>query len=137
MVDIELKAVLLGIVFGAAGYWIATFWMQPILRYREVRSKVLSDLIFYAQVTNADGLNERMRELYENRVEANRRSSADLTACLAELPRWYRAWLRVRGCDIEAAAQHLIGFANTTEYEAAAKRVERIKKSLCIKTTVI
>lgn len=135
--EIELKAVLLGVVFGAAGYWIATFWMQPILRYRDVRSKVLSDLVYYAQVTDAEGLNERMKDLYESRVEANRRSSADLTACMAELPRWYRVWLRARGCDIEAAAQNLIGLSNTTEHEAADKRVERIKKSLCIKTTVV
>jgi hypothetical protein len=136
-VDIKLISVLLGVVFGAAGYWITTFWMQPILRYREIRSKVLSDLVFYSQVTNAKGLSERMKKLYENRVEANRRSSADLTACLVDLPRWYRVWLRVRGCDIDAAVQNLIEFSNTTEYEAAAKRIERIKKSLCIKTTVV
>lgn len=47
---------LLGVVTGAAGYWITTFWMKPILQYRELRTKVFADFIFYAQVVNADGL---------------------------------------------------------------------------------
>jgi len=135
--DDKLISVFVGIVAGAVGYWVTTFWMKPILRYRELRSKVLGDLIYFAQVINADGLNERMQKLYEERIEANRRSSAELTACLLELPRWYMGLLRCRGCNPEAAAQDLIGFSNTTEYEAAAKRVERIKKALCIQTTVV
>ncbi len=135
--DDKLISVFVGIVAGACGYWFTTFWMKPILRYRELRSKVLSDLIYFAQVINADGLNERMQKLYEERIDANRRSSAELTACLLELPRWYMALLRCRGCNPEAAAQDLIGFSNTTEYDAAAKRVERIKKALCIRTTAV
>ncbi len=62
-VDTELVSALVGVVFGAVGYWIATFWMQPIVRYRELRSKVLSELVFFSQVTNAEGLNGRMQEL--------------------------------------------------------------------------
>lgn len=135
--DDKLISVFVGIVAGTVGYWVTTFWMKPILRYRELRSKVLSDLIYFAQVVNADGLKERMQKLYEDRVEANRRSSADLTACLLELPRWYMALLRCRGCDPAAAAQDLIGFANTTDYDAAARRVERIKAALGIQTTLV
>ena len=55
--DDKLISVFVGIVAGAVGYWVTTFWMKPILRYRELRSKVLSDLIYFAQVINADGLN--------------------------------------------------------------------------------
>ncbi|MHB1093451.1 hypothetical protein [Thiobacillus sp.] len=135
--DDKLISVFIGIVAGAAGYWITTFWMKPILRYRELRRKVLSDLIYFAQVINADGLNERMQKLYAERIESNRRSSAELIACLLELPHWYRALLQYRGCNPEAAAQDLIGFSNTTDYDAAAKRVERIKTSLGIETTLV
>ncbi|HQA35415.1 MAG TPA: hypothetical protein PLD41_16455, partial [Casimicrobium huifangae] len=135
--DDKLISVFVGIVAGAVGYWVTTFWMKPILRYRELRSKVLSDLIYFAQVINADGLNERMQKLYEERIEANRRSSAELTACLLELPRWYKALLRCRGYNPEAAAQDLIGFSNTTDYDAAAKRVGRIKAALGIQTTLV
>ena len=37
----------------------------------------------------------------------------------------------------ERAATDLIGFSNTTEYEAADKRVERIKVALGIKAEVV
>ena len=125
--DEPLLAVLIGVITGTVGYWFTTFWMKPILQYRELRSKVLIDLIFYAQVINADGLNERMKKLYEDRIVANRRLSAELTACLLELPFWYRWWLGLRGHMPERAATGLIGFSNTTDYEAASRRVEGIK----------
>ena len=125
--DDKLLAVLMGVVSGAVGYWFTTFWMKPVLQYRELRSKVLVDLIFYAQVINADGLNDRMKEHYEQRVVSNRRLSAELTACILELPFWYKLWLRFRGHQPERAASDLIGFSNTTEYEAASNRVGRIK----------
>jgi len=135
--DEKLFAVLIGVVTGTVGYWFTTFWMKPILQYRELRSKVLIDLIFYAQVINADGLNERMKNLYEERVVSNRRLSAELTACFLDLPFWYKWWLRSRGHMPERAAIDLIGFSNTTEYEAAAKRVERIKAALGIKAEMV
>lgn len=84
--DEKLLAVLLGSIAGAMGYWITTFWMKPILLYRDLRMKVFADFIFYAQVVNADGLSERMKTLYEERITSNRRHSADLAACLIELP---------------------------------------------------
>jgi len=69
--DEKLLAVLLGIVAGAMGYWIATFWIKPILQHRELRMKVFADFIFYGQVVNADGLNDRMKTLYEERITSN------------------------------------------------------------------
>jgi hypothetical protein len=135
--DDKLFAVLIGVVTGTVGYWFTTFWMKPILQYRELKSKVLIDLIFYAQVINADGLNERMKELYEERIVSNRRLSAELTACFLELPFWYKWWLQSKGHMPERAATDLIGFSNTTDYEAAAKRVERIKIALGIKVEVV
>ena len=128
--DEKLLAVLLGIFAGAIGYWITTFWMRPILQYRELRMKVFADFIFYAQVVNAEGLNDRMKELYEARITANRRHSADLAACLMELPSWYKWWLHRKGQAPEKAADHLIGYSNTTEYEAAAKVMRAIKRAL-------
>lgn len=135
--NIELVIALFGVAFGAVGFWVTTFWMQPILRYHAVRNKILSDLVFFAQVTNTQGLNGQMQVLYEKRVVSNRRSSADLTVCLLELPFWYQLWLGIKGCDPEEAAKNLIGLSNTNEFEAAANRIERIKAGLCIKTTVV
>jgi len=131
--DEKLLAVLLGIIAGTMGYWITTFWMKPILQYRDLRIKVFADFIFYAQVVNADGLNDQMKALYEERITSNRRHSADLAACLTELPSWYRWWLHKKGQAPEKATSHLIRYSNTTEYEAAAKVMEAIKKALGFK----
>lgn len=128
--DEKLLAVLIGVAAGAAGYWISTFWMKPILQFRELRLKVFADFIYYAQVVNAQGLNERMQNLYEDRVLANRRSSADLAACIVDLPSWYKWWLRRRGFSTERAAGHLIGYSNTTDYDNAAEAMRAIKQSL-------
>lgn len=132
--DEKLLAVLIGVAAGAAGYWISTFWMKPILQFRELRVKVFADSIYYAQVVNAQGLNERMQRLYEDRVLANRRSSADLAACIVDLPSWYKWWLRRRGFAPERAAGYLIGYSNTTDYDHAAKAMRAIKKSLGYQT---
>ena len=132
MID-KLLAVLVSIIFGAMGYWITTFWMKPILLYRELRMKVFADFIFYAQVVNADGLNDQMKSLYEERITANRRHSADLAACLIELPSWYRWWLHRKGQAPERAAKYLIGYSNTTEYEAAENARRTIKNALGFK----
>lgn len=131
--DEKLLAVLLGIIAGAMGYWFTTFWMKPILQYRNLRMKVFADFIFYAQVVNAEGLNDRMKALYEERITSNRRHSADLAACLTELPSWYRWWLHKKGQTPERAASHLIGYSNTTEYEAAANKMSAIKTALGFK----
>lgn len=128
--DGKLLSVLVGVASGAAGYWISTFWMKPILQYKELRGRVFADSIFYAQVVNVQGLNERMQKLYEERVFANRRSSADLAACIIDLPAWYKWWLRRRGHALKRAASHLIGYSNTSDYEQAAKVMRAIKKSL-------
>ena len=70
--DDKLLAVLIGVITGAAGYWFTTFWMKPILQYRELRSKVLIDLVFYAQVINADGLSRNTSQVTE-RVDGFKR----------------------------------------------------------------
>lgn len=128
--DEKLLAVLIGTLAGAAGYWINTFWMKPILQYREVRMKVFADFIYYAQVVNAEGLSDRMKQLYDERVFSNRRNSAELAACLAELPLWYKWWLHLRNRSPETAVANLIGYSNTTDWDNADKRQKAIKRAL-------
>jgi hypothetical protein len=83
------------------------------------------------------GLNERMQELYEDRAIANRQRSAELTTCTLELPFWYKWWLWSRGHMPDRAATDLIGFLNTTDYEAASRRNDRIKVALGINVEVV
>jgi len=131
--DPNLLAALIGIVAGAIGYWITTFWVQPILRYRNIKNQILMEFIYYAQVINPDGLNDEMEKLYRERILANRRSSAQLTAAIQELPQWYKKlYLKIfeKNTQPEEAAKHLIGYSNTKEYEMAFKLQTAIRKKL-------
>ena len=128
--DEKLISTFLGVSAGAVGYWISTFWMRPILQYWELRMKVFADFIFYAQVVNADRLNERMKQLYEERITSNRRNSADLAACLLELPAWFVWLIRRKGQTPDRAVANLIGYSNTTNCDDARKQMSAVKKAL-------
>ena len=128
--DTGIVAAVIGIVAGAFGYWFSTFSVQPILRYRDIRNRVLSDFIYYAQVVNADGLNEEMQELYRRRVLANREKSAALSAAVLDLPGWYRWYLMRKGQAPAEAAKHLIGYSNTTDFEQSHKLQALIRRQL-------
>ena len=128
--NINLITALIGILAGAVGYWFATFSVQPILRFREIRARVHSEFIFYAQVINADNLNDEMKELHRERIRSNRKSSAELSAAYIELPGWYRRYLRWRGRRPEEAVKHLIGYSNTYDYDDAHSLEDKIKKAL-------
>jgi hypothetical protein len=130
MLDIKLLTALIGIATGAFGYWFTTFSIQPILRYRNLRNKVLMDFIYYAQVINADVLNDEMKKLYRERILTNRKTSAELTAAILDLPCWYLSYLEFKGQKPAEAAQHLIGFSNTSEYDQAHKVQSLIRKQL-------
>ena len=128
--DIKLQAVLIGIVSGSVGYWFSTFSVQPVLRYRNIRNQVLIDFVYFAQVVNAEGLNDEMQKLYRKRILANRKSSAELNAAIVELPFWYRAFLKIKKLNPIQAARHLIGYSNTTDYEQSHKLENSIRKNL-------
>lgn len=130
IMDEKIYSILIGAAAGVIGYWFTTFWMHPILEYHQLRKRVLADMIFYGQVINPDDLNDRLQKMWEDRVVSNRKCSAELTACLMELPCWYICWLGYKGHRPELAAENLIGYSNTREYEAAAKREDRIKEYL-------
>ena len=128
--DINLITALIGIFAGAVGYWFATFSVQPILRFHEIRTRIHSEFIFYAQVINADKLNEEMQALQKERIRSNRKSSADLSAAYIELPCWYRRYLDYRGLRPEEAVRHLIGYSNTFEYDESHDLEDKIKRAL-------
>jgi hypothetical protein len=37
----EFSIALIGIAAGAIGFLLATFWFQPILRYRDLKAQIL------------------------------------------------------------------------------------------------
>lgn len=128
--DTGILAAIIGIIAGAFGYWFTTFSVQPILRYRDLRNKILSDFIYYAQVINADRLNDEMKALQRERELANREASAALSAAVLDLPSWYLWLLKRKGLAPAEAAKHLIGYSNTTDFEQSHKVQAAIRKKL-------
>ena len=128
--DVNLWAALIGIMAGVTGYWFTTFSVQPILRFRDLKNKTLMEFIYYAQVVNADRLNEEMKNLYRERCLANRKTSALLSAAVLDLPWWYLFYLKRGKLDPGEAAKHLIGYSNTTDYGEADKKEWAIRQKL-------
>ena len=114
----------------AVGYWV----IKPISRYHGIRSRIIEDCIFYAQIIDPAGLDDRSLKLYERRVESNRRNAAALSACLLKLPGWYLSSLHRRGHTPEGVSSDLIGLSYTTDEEVARMRMNRIKHCLGLKT---
>ena len=92
--------------------------------------KILRDFIYYAQVINADGLNDEMQQLHRERILANRKTSAELTAAILDLPSWYLSCLKSKGQSPAEAAKHLIGYSNTTDCVQAHKVESLIRRQL-------
>ena len=88
------------------------------------------DFIYYAQVTNVEGLNDEMKKVCCERRLSNRKSSAELTAAVLDLPFWYLSYLKCKGQNPAEAAKHLIGFSNTFEYEQSHKVESLIRRQL-------
>ncbi len=128
--DPKLWAVLIGVLVGALGYFFTTFYMKPILRFHEIRNQILMDFIYFAQVINAESLNEKMQALYEERILANRKASARLSASVLRLPSMYLFYLKYKGIEPQKAATHLIGFSNTNDYVTSNKKETAIRKAL-------
>lgn len=133
----EFLIFLLGLVAGSTGYLLVTFICQPILRYRELRYSVISDLVFYRNTVNAYGLDNDMKTRLNERIAANRRHAADLAAIYYQLPRVFRVFLLWRGVDLIKANSELLGLSNTFDVDQATKRIERIQKHLKIEPPVV
>jgi len=117
---------------GAVGFLFTNFWFQPILRYRQIKSQIISDIVFYANAINPENLNDEMKQRVIDRMVSNRKHSADLTACFYNLPSFYRFYLRKRGEKPDFASREFMGLSNTTEYESANRRIDKIQELLKI-----
>ena len=128
---------LFSVCCGAIGFLVAQFWFQPILRYREIKGQIISDLVFYANAINAERLNEEMKQRTLDRMVTHRRHSADLTACFYKFPKFYRFYLMKKGERPDFASGELIGLSNTSEYDAAHIRIDKIQELLRINPKVV
>lgn len=119
-------------VFGALGYIVLRFWIKPILGYRKLKRRILSDLGELDPTDSAEGAagSERKKKW----KTAIRKHGAELTDHYAyDLPRWYRMVLQQRGENPIEATKHLLKLPNTPRGEDAKRHVEKVKECLGIK----
>lgn len=128
--------ILLGIIAGGISYLVVNFWMNPLLRYLDIKHQVTSDLVFYANVIDTDGLNDEMQERRKNRREKNRKHAAEIRACYYRLPNWYRWYLKITGEDPVSASKNLIGLSNSSKEENGEKHITRLRRALKIPESI-
>jgi len=126
----ESALLIFSLCAGVLGYLIVTFWMNPILRYLQIRHEVTSDLIFYANVMHESLLGDELKERANKRRVSNRKNASEIAACYYRLPRWYKkVFLKRRNEDPLQASRNLIGLSNSSN-ETYDKHVTALKKAL-------
>lgn len=128
----EITLLIFSLIAGGSGYLIVTFWMNPILRYLQIRHEVTSDLIFYANVMDESSplLGDELKQRAKERRVLNRKHASEIAACYYRLPWWYKKYfLKRRNEDPLQASKHLIGFSNSSD----DKHVPALKKVLNLK----
>ncbi|MFH2218352.1 MAG: hypothetical protein ABII68_01670 [Pseudomonadota bacterium] len=127
----EIVLLIFSLLAGASGYLIATFWMNPILRYLNIRHEVTSDLIFYANVMHESNiLGDELKKRADERRVSNRKHASEIAACYLRLPWWYRKlFLEKRKEDPLAASISLRGLSNSSN-DTYEKHVNALKKAL-------
>ena len=125
---------IISFAFGVFGYIITQFWLRPILRYRELKRRVASDLAGYVIAETVEGADKKTDRRTKDRPAAIRRHSDELSSSYSyDLPPWYRLVLQRRGESPVEASKHLMKLSNTRNSEHAERQVEKIKAVLKIK----
>jgi len=133
---VEMLALFLGILGGGASYLVINFWMNPLLRYLDIKHQVTSDLVFYANVIDARGLNEEMQNKRRERQDQNRKHAAEIRASYYRLPWWYRRYLKYVGEDPICASTRLIGLSNSSDTVPGENFIPSLRKCLRIPDSI-
>lgn len=133
----DMLALFLGIMAGGVSYLVANFWMNPLLRYLDIKHQVTSDLVFYANVIDASNLNEEMQQRRVERQDQNRKHAAEIRTSYYRLPWWYRFYLRTLTTeDPVCASRMLIGLSNSGEVVDGEKFIPKLRKCLRISDSI-
>lgn len=143
-----LLQIALGGLCGFVGYIATNFCFKPILLYHEIRHRVTSDMVFYANIMASEscsvlppaditevalqkpmGMEDCLRD---QRINLNRKNAAELRAVYYRLPLWYRKWLKLFGEEPLEASISLIGLSKCNQAEEFSSFLTRLKKSLRI-----
>lgn len=124
---------LISFVSGALGYIILKFWIRPILGYRKLRRRILSDLRDFdpAESSKDAAVGSGRKKEWETAI---RTLGAELTDHYNyDLPRWYRMVLQQRGENPVEASKHLLKLPSTPRGEDAKRQLEKVRACLGVK----
>lgn len=133
----DFLVLLLSISAGTIGYLMAIFWFQPILKYREIKGQIISDLLFYDNAISSKGVNNDMIKRVLDRSISNRERAADLTTSYNIFPRLYKKCLLFRKEYPDRASFELIGLSNTEDFDEARQYIKQIQIFLRIKPPIV
>ncbi|MDX2453382.1 hypothetical protein [Desulfosarcina sp.] len=119
-------AAILSFFIGSFGYVIARMWVQPLLRYRLLKSRVRA---LMAAMENLPGDTDT-QALPGQEI---RKTAAKLTDCYNKtLPQWYQLMLSNRNESPDTAVADLMALANVKDRQHATKRIANIRLALKI-----
>ena len=119
-------AAILSFFIGSFGYVIARMWVQPLLRYRLLKSRVR--VLMNAVESASTETNGKAFPGIEIRKTAGR--LADCTS--NTLPQWYRLMLANRRELPDNAVADLMALANMKDGRHASRRVAGVRAALRI-----
>jgi len=117
-------AAILSFFIGSFGYVLIKMWVQPLMRYRLLKSKV-GVLLNTTEILPADDRPAAFP------AEDIRRTAAKLADCYNNtLPQWYQLLLTNREESPDSAVADLMALANVKDRQHAPKRIAKIRVAL-------
>ncbi len=119
-------AAILSFFISSFGYVIARMWVQPLLRYQLLKSRVR------ALMDAADNL-PATADTQALPGQEIRKTAAKLADCCNKaLPQWYQLMLSNRNESPETAVTDLMALANIKDRQHATKRIANVRLALKI-----
>lgn len=118
-------------LLGVFGYIITQFWIRPILRYREIKHRIASDMKWYMEAQKHEIKDKNAQEQIRARAGIIRGRCTELTDCFSyDLPHWYKLLLESRHESPIDASKHLLALANIRNSDHGYRGLEKITNSL-------
>ena len=119
-------AAILSFFIGSFGYVLARMWIQPLWRYRRLKSRVRTLMDAVESLPEDAGAGSLPRK-------AIRKAAADLTDCYNNtLPQWYQLMLSNRNESPDDAVAALMVLANVKNRRHTPKRIASVRLALGI-----
>jgi hypothetical protein len=119
------------LLLGIAGWFATSFVAKPLIDFLNLRSLVLEEMIFTANVSQiVEGT-----PAYWTAVESLRRLGAKVQATDVTAPPLLRSFLSKWGYDLTTAGRDLIGLSNSLNLRGRHLHADRIEKGLRLPRT--